>query len=70
MQLTEKALTAIRNKKARIRLAMELQCTEQTIQNYIDANSDNLTKVAALKVIQQVTGLPLSEILDEKFELA
>lgn len=64
MRLTEMALKDINTPSTRIKLAMALQCTEQTIIRYIDSNSDNLTKAAALAVIRQETGLDDSEILE------
>ena len=42
-----------------------LQCTEFTISRYIQRNSDNLTKAAALKVIREATGLSDEEILED-----
>lgn len=46
-----------------------LECTEFTIARYIQKNSDNLTKAAAMKVIREATGLADEEILEnEKVE--
>ena len=41
-----------------------LGCTEFTIARYIQKNSDNLTKAAALQVIREVTKLSDEEILE------
>ena len=46
-----------------------LGCTEFTIARYIQKNSDNLTKAAAMQVIREVTGMGDEEILEsEKVE--
>ncbi|MEP7374707.1 MAG: hypothetical protein ABI675_15030 [Chitinophagaceae bacterium] len=66
MNLTKKALYAINNRDTRRLLMDALGCTEFTISRYIQKNSDNLTKAAALIVIRQVTGLPDGEILKSK----
>jgi hypothetical protein len=65
MALTKKALQAINNPKTRIKLAIALEVAEQTIFLYIKRNSDNLTKVKAIEVIQQETGLKIDEILEK-----
>jgi hypothetical protein len=65
MNLSQKALKAINHPAARRRLMDVLGCTEFTISRYIQKNSDNLTKAAAMQVIREVTGLPDSEILEE-----
>jgi hypothetical protein len=64
MKLTQKALKAINNSATRRRLMDVLGCTEFTISRYIQKNSDNLTKAAAMEVIREVTGLPDNEILE------
>jgi len=51
MKLSQTALKAINNPATRRRLMDVLGCTEFTIARYIQKNSDNLTKAAALKVI-------------------
>jgi hypothetical protein len=63
MKLSPKALKAINNPSTRRRLMDVLGCTEFTIARYIQKNSDNLTKAAALQVIREVTGLGDAEIL-------
>ena len=65
MKLSQKALKAINNPTVRRRLMDVLGCTEFTISRYIQKNSDNLTKAAAMQVIRQITGLADSEILEE-----
>jgi transcriptional antiterminator len=66
MKLSQKALKAINNPVTRRRLMDVLGCTEFTIARYIQKNSDNLTKAAALQVIREKTGLPDDEILEVK----
>jgi|GEM_PF-2810042 len=65
MKLTKKALQAIRDHSPAIKskLALALNVSEASINRYIRGNSDNLTKVAALKVIEDETGLSAIEIL-------
>ncbi len=65
MKLTQKTLKAINNPVTRRRLMDVLGCTEFTIARYIQKNSDNLTKAAAMQVIREVTGLHDSEILED-----
>lgn len=65
MKLTQKALNAINNPTTRRRLMDVLGCTEFTIARYIQKNSDNLTKAAAMEVIREVSGLPDNEILED-----
>ena len=64
MKLSQKALKAINNPATRRRLMDVLDCTEFTIARYIQKNSDNLTKAAAMQVIREVTGLSDSDILE------
>jgi hypothetical protein len=64
MKLSQKAISAINKPTTRRRLMDVLDCTEFTISRYIQKNSDNLTKAAALQVIREVTGLPDEEILE------
>ncbi len=65
MQLTDKALQAIRDHSPGIKskLALALKCSEGSINRYIRKNDDNLTKAAALKVIKEETRLSDKEIL-------
>lgn len=64
MKLSQKALKAINNPVTRRRLMDVLGCTEFTIARYIQKNSDNLTKAAAMQVIREVTDLNDNEILE------
>jgi hypothetical protein len=66
MKLTKAALDKIKNPKIRIKLAIALGVTDQSIQNYIKDNKDELTKAAALEVIRKETGLRDSEILEKQ----
>ncbi len=73
MKLTAQALEKINTPAIRHKLAVALgspdrPLADQTIQNYIWKNSDNLTKAAALKVIRKATGLKDKEILIEEIE--
>lgn len=61
--LTQKALKAINTPLTRRRLMDALGCTEFTIARYIQKNSDNLTKAAAMEIIREVSGLTDNEIL-------
>jgi hypothetical protein len=63
IQLTQKALKAINTPLTRRRLMDALGCTEFTIARYIQNNSDNLTKAAAMEIIRETTGLTDNEIL-------
>jgi transcriptional antiterminator len=63
IQLTQKALKAINTPLTRRRLMDALGCTEFTIARYIQKNSDNLTKAAAMEIIREVSGLTDDEIL-------
>ena len=65
MKLSQKALKAINNPVTRRQLMDVLGCTEFTISRYIQKNSDNLTKAAAMQVIRDMTGLADGEILEE-----
>lgn len=65
MSLTQKALSGINNRTARLKLALALNVSEQTANRLIKNNSDDLTKAAALKVIREETGLSDNEILEE-----
>lgn len=64
MNLAKTTLKAIDNKNTRLRLAMALNVTEQTIIKYISVNHENLTKAAAMQVIKNETGLTEDEILE------
>lgn len=67
MKLSPQALEQINNSPVRLRLAIALGCTERWISALIKGNEPNndLTKAAALQVIQNETGLEQSDILEE-----
>ena len=62
MKLSEKALNKINNPATRRKLMDVLNVTEFTIARYIQKNSDNLTKIAAIKVIVEDTGMSIEEL--------
>jgi len=64
MKLSQKVLKSINTPVTRRRLMDALGCTEFTISRYIQKNSDNLTKAAAMQIIREVTGLADDEILE------
>ena len=66
MGLKENIYELINNTPTRLALAMELNCTEQTIKNYIALRSEQLTLASALKIIKQRTGLTEAELLEER----
>jgi hypothetical protein len=68
MRLTEKALTQINTRETILRLALVLGFTEVWIERLIAKNKPNgdLTTVAALRVIKEVTTLSEEEILEEE----
>jgi predicted transcriptional regulator len=53
----------INNNAFRLRLALELGVSENTIRNYINNKSDQLTLAASLKIIREETGLSDEQIL-------
>lgn len=65
MRLTKKALEAINNKRIRPHIMLALKCSEATLYRYLSNNDDNLTKAAALEVIERETGLTREEILED-----
>jgi hypothetical protein len=70
MKLTTKALSLVNVPRIRIRIAVALEVTEQSIIRYIRDNNDELTKAAAMKVIREETGLSDEEILEAESEKA
>lgn len=66
MKLTKKAIKAIDTQDIRLKLALALGCSVDTIRRYIKANSDDLTKAAALIVIRAETHLKDNQILDQE----
>jgi hypothetical protein len=65
MKLKKEVLIAVNTPQTRRLLMDALKVTEFTIARYIQKNSDNLTKAAALKVIRAVTGLTNAEVMEE-----
>lgn len=66
MKLTKKAIKAIDTQDIRLKLALALGCSVDTIRRYIKANSDDLTKAAALVVIRAETKLKDDQILQQE----
>lgn len=64
MKINQKVLKFINTPVTRRRLMDALGCTEFTICRYIQKNSDNLTKAAAMQIIREVTGLGDEDILE------
>jgi len=67
MRLTDRIIGMIKEPAIRRKLADALDCTDQSIVNYIKKNEANgeLTKAAALRVIAEETGLSNDEILED-----
>lgn len=65
VKIKKEVLKTINTPQTRRLLMDALKVTEFTIARYIQKNSDNLTKAAALQVIRTVTGLLNAEILEE-----
>lgn len=68
MKIAKKVLTLIDTNGTRNRLAVALGKSESSIKRYIDSNSDDLTKAAAIEVIMHVTNLSREEILEYSHE--
>lgn len=65
--IKQNVLTEINRIQTRLKIAVALRVSEQTVIRYITENHENLTKAAAMKVIREVTGLPDEEIIiDDK----
>lgn len=65
MALTKIGLLAIKGCKGIVpKLAGALDVHHSTIYSYIQENSDNLTKAAALKIIREETGLTDDQLLE------
>jgi hypothetical protein len=70
MKLTKKAIDKLKtNKRARARLQLVLDKSEYTINRYIQSNDDELTKVVAMNIIREETGLSDEEILEAEPEV-
>lgn len=65
MKLTEKALKAIDSMGIRMKVAIALRKSDDTIKRYIRTNDDSLTKAASLQVIKEETGLTEDEIIEK-----
>jgi hypothetical protein len=68
MTLSPLAIAKINTSDTRLKLALRLHVTEKSIIDYIKSNKNNgsLTKVSALIVIKEETGLTEEEILNEE----
>jgi hypothetical protein len=64
MRLSQTALQRVREPRIRMRVAVALGITDQAVAKLIKRNSDNLTKIAAIHVIKEETGLCENEILE------
>lgn len=47
------------------RLMFELHISYDTMMRWLRANSDNLTKAHALRIISEETGIPQQELLEQ-----
>ncbi len=66
MKLSHIAILAVRGSRGIVdKLADATNVSTATIYKWIQGNSDNLTKAAAMKVIREETGLTDAEILEE-----
>jgi hypothetical protein len=67
MKVKQEILDKIDNPQSRTRIAMQLNQGEQSIALACRANQDNgtLTKMAALKAISEIVGIPVEEILED-----
>jgi hypothetical protein len=65
MRINETVIERIRDSAAiRLKLALALGKSENQVRRYINENSDDLTKAAALVVIREFTGLSDDQILE------
>lgn len=67
MKLSTKAISGF-SVRAKNRLALELNCSVQTVERWIKENEENgkLTTAKAIQVIGEETGLDDSQILEEE----
>lgn len=66
MKLKRIVILALKGSKGVVpKLAEALDCSDQTIYNYLRDNDDTLTKAAALKVIREELDLTDEEILEQ-----
>ena len=52
------------DRKLVFEVALALNTSEANVLRRIEARSDNLTKIAAIKAIEKYTGLPQDEIIE------
>lgn len=64
--ITQNTLKKINTVSTRLKIAVALNVSEQTVIRYITENHENLTKAAALKVIREETGFTDIEILESE----
>ena len=63
--LTQNTIDLIRAKKPLfIKVQAALEISEKTMYNYLDSNSENLTKLSAIDILVSETGKPLSELVN------
>lgn len=67
MKLSADALDKINKTPIRLKLALELNCTERWVSILIKENEPNsdLTKSSALRIIREETGLTDEQILED-----
>ena len=71
MRLSKIGLLAVRGCRGIVpKLADALEVTPPTVYAYLQVNSDNLTKAAALKVIREETGLVDEQILEDDSKIS
>ncbi len=66
MTLKENIYALINIQQTRLLIALEMNVSEQTVKNWIAAESEQLTLASVLKVIKAQTGLTESELLEDK----
>ena len=66
MVLKENIYALINIQQTRLLIALEMNVSEQTVKNWIAAESEQLTLASVLKVIKAQTGLTESELLEDK----
>lgn len=68
MRLSKIAILAVKGASPGIvkKLAEAIEVSEPSVYRFINDNDDNLTKAAAIKVIELETGLTREQILEEE----
>ncbi len=66
MVLKENIYALINIQQTRLLIALEMNVSEQTVKNWIAAESEQLTLASVLKVIKAQTGLTEAELLEDK----